>query len=113
METFLRNATFEVEHTLTYKDTGLPIDLDLCTEITIVYKHWKTNAILVTKKLSTGGVVKKIAASGICSVYINLAENVTPEKGMYNWYVTPEYVDTNYTDDLASPVGYGNAFEIK
>ncbi len=52
METFLKNKTFEVELTLNYLDTGLPIDLTLVDEITVIIKKTNGGPILVTKKLS-------------------------------------------------------------
>jgi hypothetical protein len=113
MDKFLRNKSFEIQFTLTYKDTGLAIDLDGLTEITVEIKNHKTQNALVTKTLTDGGVAKITAASGICSVYINGADTVNADKGQYDYVVTVELANANFDDSTADFAGYSNAFVLE
>jgi hypothetical protein len=112
METFLKNKTFEVELTLTYLDNGLPIDLDLLSEITVIIKKTNGGPVLITKKYTLAGVVKKTPASGICSVYINKLDTVNAETGLYDYIVSVEAANANFTGSLSDFAGYGRCFKL-
>lgn len=113
METFLRNKTFEVQLTLLYSDDESAINLDLLTEIEVEIKNAITNRVLVTKKLTTAGVVKITAASGICSVYINKLDTVEAEKGAYIYSVSVQGVNASYTGSVSYFAGFGNCFVLE
>jgi hypothetical protein len=113
METYLKNKTFEVELTLNYLDTGLPIDLDLLDDITVVISKTNGGPVLIIKKLTLAGVVKKTPASGICSVYINKLDTVNAESGLYDYTVSVEATNANFTGSLSDFAGYGHCFKLE
>jgi hypothetical protein len=112
METFLKNKTFEIEFNLIDSDDDI-IDLSLLLEITVVIRKINGGMTLVTKKLSSGGVVIKDASAGICSIYINKLDTIYAEAGTYEYVITPESTDTDYTGDLATPAGFDKCFILK
>jgi len=110
METFLRNTSFYVEHTLLYKDTMLPVNLDSLNDIIIEYYHYSTGTNLLTRKFSTGGVNKVNSAGGVCAVYINDADTLGSNKGMYMFRVTAKVANTNFDGGEAEFANFGKAF---
>lgn len=112
METILKNKSFEQGFILTYKDTGLAINLDLLDEITIEIIHNKTKETLLTRTLTGGTVSKIIAASGNCSIFINPSDTVNADRGQYDYIVTILYADSNFDNSTADPAQTGECFVL-
>lgn len=111
METFLRNRTFEIEFEVINKDDLSAVNLSLLTELTIVIRKINGGKILVTKKLSDIDLTNP--ASGLCSIYINQLDTLNAEPGVYEYYVSPEKVDTNYTNNLSVTAGWDKCFILQ
>lgn len=110
METILKNKSFEQGFILTYKDTGLAINLDLLDEITVEIINYKSKYVLLTRTLTGGTVSKIIAASGNCSIFINPTDTVNANSGQYDYRITIIYSDSNFDGSTADPAGFGECF---
>jgi len=113
METFLRNKSFQVDFILQYKDRATAINLDLLDEIDVVVYNSLTKAVLLNRKLSLSEVNKTNASLGMCSIYINPSETVSAPVGAYEYIITIEFSDENYTSGIATPAGEGKCFILK
>lgn len=113
MEKFLRGKSFQIQFTLKYKDTLTAIDLDDVTDITVVIKQHKNQTTYFTKKYSTGGVTIDTADSGICSVYIDGTDTTNLEKGQYDYIVTIDVANANFSGSSADFAGYDGCFILE
>jgi hypothetical protein len=118
MDTYIRGVdSIELLLTLTYEDTGLPIDTDDLDEIQVEIitsrKNIPSNIVKWTGTLTGGEVIVIEHSTGDIAVYLDPDVTATwPVCKVYYLRVTKTETDANYSDDVKITSAVVEAFKL-
>lgn len=117
LDSYIRGvSSIQLEFTLTDIDTGLPIDINTLSDVSVEIIKYDlaipVSPVYWTGTILTGEVVTLVAASGTLACYIDPSVHVLWPLIKYHVRIVASSIDANFTSGVKSVTSIVEAFKL-